>query len=112
MNKLKHTPGPWKACRDNEGWNGPYYESDKGDELRPFTSIECEDGVIFNAHDLCTIAEANARLIAAAPDMLAALIAASETLRQVCEGQHPDNVCCHDLRAVEAAIAKATASAS
>jgi hypothetical protein len=49
----------------------------------------------------------HARLIAASPDMLAALTECRETLRQVCEGQHPDNVCCHHLRAVDAAIAKA-----
>lgn len=48
-----------------------------------------------------------ATLIVAAPDMLAALKECRETLRQICEGQHPDNVCCHHLGAVDAAIAKA-----
>lgn len=50
----------------------------------------------------------HANLIVAAPTMLAALIECRETLRQICEGQHPDNVCCHHLRAVDAAIDKAT----
>ena len=40
-------------------------------------------------------------------DLLAALIDARETLIEVCLGQHPDNVCCHHLRAARAAIAKA-----
>lgn len=54
----------------------------------------------------------NALVMFAAPDMLAALQDARVTLAQVCEGQHPDNVCCHHLRAADAAIAKATTPVS
>jgi hypothetical protein len=49
----------------------------------------------------------NGHLIAAAVDLLEALRAALPVLEQTCEGQHPDNVCCHALRQVIAAIAKA-----
>jgi hypothetical protein len=40
-------------------------------------------------------------------ELLAALKDARVTLAQVCEGQHPDNVCWHHLRAADTAIAKA-----
>ena len=65
MSKLQHTPGPWKACK-----RGDYSEDfDKqsqiiiGDEMR-----------ICAVHSYDIEGEANARLIAAAPEMLEALI--------------------------------------
>ena len=56
----KHTPGPWRVV---DSWNDHMVEGQNGEE------IIWQDG----PHDTPTINEANARLIAAAPDLLAAL---------------------------------------
>lgn len=65
MSKTKHTPGPWKVGEENEF------------EAYEFVSITTESGVQIGdvSSDGCVDDEthANARLIAAAPDMLAAL---------------------------------------
>lgn len=72
----RHTPGPWEIARtsdmeifirhpsDIEGRKPGYFA-----EVRRFTSNDAE-------------VEANARLIAAAPDLLAALVEIVETLGQ------------------------------
>ena len=68
--KPAHTPGPWFAVRNSCYWEvNP--ERNLGDYSVPFTVADCcasapgdPDGGLM---------EANARLIAAAPDMLAAL---------------------------------------
>lgn len=62
--KTKHTPGPWKATRD------PRTEYNY--------TIGCKKGILaFTDSAGCSLTpeeiEANARLIAAAPDLLAAL---------------------------------------
>ena len=57
----KHTPGPWKLI-----WHG--------NEIYPFPlSVHTEDDDCWIARDGTVSSEANARLIAAAPDLLAAL---------------------------------------
>lgn len=65
----KHTPGPWKAVRNSSYW-----------EIEPANAGQ--DGIPFNVGDVCASApgdpdsglqEANARLIAAAPELLGAL---------------------------------------
>jgi hypothetical protein len=69
MNKTKHTNGPWEAVRNTAFW-----------EIVPVNAGQ--DGVPFHVGDVCASApgepdsglqEANARLIAAAPDLLEAL---------------------------------------
>lgn len=55
-----HTPGPWKIV---DAWNDYMVEGQNGEE------IIWQDG----PHETPTINEANARLIAAAPDLLKAL---------------------------------------
>ena len=56
----KHTPGPWRVV---DSWNDYMVESQNGEE------IIWQDG----PHQTPAIKEANARLIAAAPDLLEAL---------------------------------------
>ena len=56
----KHTPGPWRVV---DSWNDHMVEGQNGEE------IIWQDG----PHNTPTINEANARLIAAAPDLLEAL---------------------------------------
>lgn len=77
MNAL-HTPGPWKACRSHEEYVGPYFDIDPdekvGYDARPFTHIESADGTTVSAaHDLFEFKTPNALLMAASPELLAAL---------------------------------------
>ena len=71
----KHTQGPWKALRSNEDWHGPMWDIEPDEEPSPFTRISAKDGQrVVACHDLCEIKPEDARLIAAAPDLLNALI--------------------------------------
>ena len=82
----KHTPGPWKAVQHPR-------------EHKWAWTIEGADGVgqIIARMGLVNDAQAvaaNARLIAAAPELLAALYAASEWLNDMgCEHEEPDLTC-------------------
>jgi hypothetical protein len=103
----KHTPGPWAVNhRDSEM---PYIVADQGkawdnpiicnlyEDVTPEDSVTI--GLWLEAH---LNAQANARLIHAAPDMLAALESAYTSLFAAIGPAHP--ITCQ----VAAAIAKAT----
>jgi hypothetical protein len=87
--ETKHAPGPWKAIKAPHG---------------PIDIFDCND------HDIVTLyggngveaKEANARLIAAAPEMLKAL----REIIAVAEGKHLRPIM--GIEAVRLAIAKAT----
>ncbi len=71
----KHTKGPWLYLRRHEIMEGgkpnPLFDVDTGDELPPITSIQNQEGgCVVSCHDLSTIKEGDARLIAEAPTML------------------------------------------
>lgn len=68
--KSSHTPGPWKACRSNEGFDGPYFEAEEDDPVYPFKSIESESRTVASAHDLFEFKPENIVLMAAAPELL------------------------------------------
>ena len=89
----KHTPGPWRVV---DSWNDYMVESQNGEE------IIWQDG----PHNTPTINEANARLIAAAPDLLEAL----ENLADYIDERAGDNEC-RPLENARAAIAKAKGEA-
>lgn len=63
----KHTPGPWVLMPEFHGDHGQYYITDEADgsEIASVTAWIGEHRAE---------AEANARLIAAAPDLLSALV--------------------------------------
>jgi hypothetical protein len=84
MNNTKHTPGPWKACRAHEEFEGPMWELDEGDDYasRPVTRILASLGTVAAAHDLFEFTEGNAALIAAAPELLDLLEWAISTLEK------------------------------
>lgn len=95
MREAKHTPGPWET----------YHECGDESVLGPdgFMVADC---AIFSLRPGAPTVErcrANARLIAAAPDMLAALRA----LVPADFDQHPDDFT-EEWHAARAAIAKAT----
>ena len=84
MNKLQHTPGPWEWCETKTGLYGPDY---------PIIDTDRDWGMFLHPTNL----EANAHLIAAAPDMLEALIAqeradwARRNYESIsCDPLHPD----------------------
>ena len=84
MSKLKHTPGPWEIKQDDRG----YFEN-IGPLSMGFT----------HADDVwLDIEEADARLIAAAPEMLGALI-------MIYKVWHEDSIL---ISSVKAIIEKAT----
>lgn len=64
------TPGPWKACRSHECYEGTYFEIDPEDEAeyaaRPFTHIKARAGAVTEAHDLFEFDRKDAEFIAAA----------------------------------------------
>lgn len=89
----KHTPGPWSYRQQANGaW--------------------CVEKSSTIAHVYGKYPEANASLIAAAPDMLAALAAAEKTMRELIEERCSDPEQWPEYQAIQAAIAKATGSAA
>ena len=69
----KFTPGPWKACRSNEEFDGVMFEKDSDDDPYPIVRIVSKTKTIAAAHDLFVFDEHNARLIQEAPNILEAL---------------------------------------
>ena len=100
MNAAQHTPGPWEKC-------------DRGD----YSDFDGHSNVILGDDTrICVVqnsgddwADANARLIAAAPDMLAALLSAQESIASFMgvHGYPNDSGAGEILREVSAVIAKA-----
>jgi hypothetical protein len=102
---MSHPPGPWTAGVDNfgdgDGWQYTVTANDRHDLLAAvFPSTEDD-----SKHDIPEDGQANARLIAAAPDLLAALENVAGIAKQI--GDADANV-----RSIEdiarASIAKAT----
>lgn len=101
-NGMKHTPGPWAQSHRKQP-NGGYVTQvycEKGETIASLAwyPVEMGDGITGTSR------EANARLIAAAPDLLLAL---DDLLFAYCDpgnqgGDHDDKV-----EAARAAIAKA-----
>lgn len=83
---MSHTPGPW-AVGDKRGvWAGPVVMADSG-----------RRGIAF----VCGESDANARLIAAAPDLLDAV---EELLIYLADWDDPDNDTCQRARAAVAKV--------
>ena len=112
----KHTPGPWMVC--NERPDEILMDDSKGEQVFAL--------VAFVETDNCCKApqwQADARLIAAAPELLAAVIALTKIINDMrCDDDFDANTCdaggiCFGdiasdaLEAAEAAIAKASEKA-
>jgi hypothetical protein len=93
----EHTPGPWVAVE---------YEKDGGAAFVRIGDITVEGS--YRGSDSDTLSISDARLIAAAPDLLEALQALLVRVTKGYDGL-PQG---HGVRIAEAAIAKATGSAS
>ncbi|MCW3109898.1 MAG: hypothetical protein JWQ09_4404 [Segetibacter sp.] len=99
MNEIKSTPGPWEFRR----WTGDSWPEDRwsvGQSITNGTAI-CISPRYFTEGEE---SEANAKLIAATPDLLQALITAEDTLNKL----NINSVCDNSLYIVRTAIKKAT----
>lgn len=101
---MTHTPGPWFVSgvrfKMNGGeWHGinRYDEAKKQDENIACVGYDPRTG----------LGLPDARLIAAAPDLLAALWRAEDAVEQLCIGQDPANECWNVLTQIRAALSKA-----
>lgn len=118
--KQKHTTGPWKPCRSHEMFDGPMYDIEPDEaadyDAKPYVRIVAAgDEYVAAAHDLFEFNPANAHLIAAAPDLLAALRECELQLREYVEYHHrTQGGCSVDIESAwesaRAAIAKAEGS--
>tara|TARA_R110000868_G_scaffold233914_1_gene487616 strand:- start:2131 stop:2442 length:312 start_codon:yes stop_codon:yes gene_type:complete len=99
----QHTPGPWRASRDKDarGWHGWRIDS-ASRALMVWAAWPSEEERDSNE------AEATARLIAAAPDLLDALQTAAMALIGY---THRNEIIENAIVAARAAIAKATRGA-
>jgi hypothetical protein len=100
MSAAKHTPGPWKAVRNASFWEVvtplPGQTLDQANEYSPSLAYVWGEGE--------EQAEANARLIAAAPELLEALKEIVGFWDSIVPGE-----CVNDMHVkARAAIAKAT----
>jgi len=110
MTDAKHTPGPWFVCLDYE-CKTLIRASDPKTGMRVASTFASHANQVSAETRLARIRvnEANARLIASAPDMLEALISTRASLQAmadegiVAEGSWPS---------IDAAIARATGEAS
>ena len=100
MSAAKHTPGPWIICRDHPDPKTAAGMISIKSESQSRGESSLEIAMLFCASH-GSEGEANARLIAAVPDMLAALKAADAHFT----GTFSENGTDHQL--VRAAIAKA-----
>lgn len=91
--KFPHTPAPWELRQSTSGYWFIDYE--QGGEGYTLTKLEC--------------GERDARLIAAAPDLLAALIELSDYVFDEYTASHP---LCQRAAEARAIIAKATGGAA
>lgn len=73
----KHTPGPWSRARDER------FRHDNSAGVRAANGLYIAAALDRNSCDLDEEVEANARLIAAAPDLLAACREALENLDRI-----------------------------
>lgn len=105
MSNAQHTPGPWQARSEYEPWL--IIGNVDGEILH--------DGPSFSYTEICEViggddareALANARLIAAAPDLLALAIQYRDDLKRPPNGDSVER----RLAAVEAGVARATGEA-
>ena len=102
MPDAKHTPGPWQARKDPycDAWPILAESTAIGPSMRTVARVSAAH------HGDSTEKEANARLIAAAPDLLAELIKATDLLDSVSRS-FTDDVYSGPVAHFRAAIARA-----
>jgi len=102
----QHTPGPWELSEYT--WKdgaGTYRRVEQVEEFGDVVASVCIGHSANHTLDAC--ANANARLIAAAPDLLEAILICEGNIASLLASNHP-KVYGEWLAVVRAAIAKAT----
>ena len=106
---FKHDPGPWAVKKD---WIGPESYGD-GDSIPVFPvnggvaicDVVAVNGVGLNRPDIQEKAEANARLIAIAPELPDVIIQLMDDIKTLIDGEgcdHDAGICnCHFIGALE-----------
>jgi len=94
----QHTPGPWWATTGGTGWEVRTYRDGENPETSPYIGEYYGASITHGIGDHTEARtrgneEANARLIAAAPDLLEALEKASNTLAGLGYPKIADNMC-------------------
>lgn len=105
MSEGKHTPGPWEYVRDEDGSFDVCQQT--GAPITTWSSDVCRVYQI-NGTQPEDVAEANARLIAAAPELLEALELLVEDFTE--QGDYEDYERLKSVIKTRAAIAKARAA--
>jgi hypothetical protein len=115
--QTKHTPGPWKAQEDLPNKLGREFNIYIGTNYKPgglcdgSRTIAKICGLAITKPGALEVNRANAKLIAAAPDLLAALIECEKLLRLGYSEKFTEQECertCPQLKLVRQAIKKAT----
>lgn len=101
----KHTPGPWECELGHE--NGDFQINSTGCRWKAIANATANVLGADAVYD--DEAQANAKLIAAAPDMLKALNFCVKAMRIAGVDTVPDGLCSQAASEARAAIAKATA---
>jgi hypothetical protein len=100
---MKHTPGPWELSEAEykEGF-GTYRRVEQVEQFGDVVASVCIRHAVNHTLDAC--GDANARLIAAAPELLEALASLTAVARRYLPDydEHPE------VQKADAAIAKAT----
>ena len=102
MTEQKHTPGPWVIIPGGDEWSSGRIATI---EPKPETMVETNYWTVAEVNYRRDEHAANAKLIAAAPDLLAELTVLRDTLPHV---GLPAATRVEMLRRIEAVIAKAT----
>lgn len=106
----EHTPGPWETdkthktrvyAKDRPGFRGFYRVGDAYFSSAGLANTPSHKEAVENA-----------KMFAAAPDLLKALEEAKPAVEQLCVGQIAENECWNVLKRIEAAIAKAKGGAA
>jgi len=110
-NEMEHTPGPWEAYADDFGWHITARAND-GTQPPPYMWANDIAAIYRGAYTRPGEMEANACLIAAAPELLEACEAAWPMLELACrcqDGTIGSGPCaaCRAIELARAAIAKA-----
>lgn len=110
--KTQHTPGPWLATQDSDSRSDGYVRVERNG-MFPAVARACHSGIGV------TEMRSNARLIAAAPELLEALNESLPVLKDVVRGiqdewpaTYQDSEPYRALEAVLLALAKATGKAA
>lgn len=103
--EAKHTPGPWRyGAWEQFGDTRFYISQQEGAPYTPYYSDVASLIAETVSSELVAIQQANARLIAAAPELLEALKACSKMILEECaDGEHTEQ-----FAQARAAIVKAT----